>query len=369
MNFPVPGDLDELLRRADDFVLYRCVAGSRAYGLDTAESDVDIRGVFGVPANAYLGLGTPPNQISDERGDTVYFSLRRFIELAAHANPNVVELLFPPSDCVLACSDEMQLILDSRELFVTKVAYESHVEYAKVQIKRARGQNKWVNNPQSGDAPTREEFCWFVPVSLSPGGPPLRPVPLSRSGVRIDQCHASSLEHCGNVYRLYYYGDAAKGVFRDGSIVCESIPKSEEFARCIGLLIYNHPEYERAQRDHQHYWEWRQARNSSRWKSQESGEMDYDAKNMMHTFRLLLSAETLLERGQPLVRLTGPHLELLRAIKQGSFSYDELLGMAEERNQRLDSALPHSSLPERPDATQVQELLFEVTRRWERRGA
>lgn len=69
--------LENLIVPTSRHVLFECIAGSRAYGTTTATSDTDLRGVFAVPAEAYLELGGVPNQVADERGNTVYFSLRR----------------------------------------------------------------------------------------------------------------------------------------------------------------------------------------------------------------------------------------------------------------------------------------------------
>ena len=55
-----------------------------------------MRGIFAVSAAAYLDLTRPPDLLSDERGDIVYYSLRRTIELLSQANPNILELLFMP---------------------------------------------------------------------------------------------------------------------------------------------------------------------------------------------------------------------------------------------------------------------------------
>jgi predicted nucleotidyltransferase len=99
--------LNDLLQVSLDCVLFTCVAGSRAYGTHTHENDEDIRGVYAVRADRYLDLETPPPQLADERGNIVYFSLRRFIELLAVANPNVLELLFIPPDCVRNSTLEM----------------------------------------------------------------------------------------------------------------------------------------------------------------------------------------------------------------------------------------------------------------------
>ncbi|MGJ1381035.1 DNA polymerase beta superfamily protein [Sphingobacterium siyangense] len=90
--------IDEL--RDSGLILFETVVGSRAYGLATASSDTDIRGVFYLPLEYYLG-GQYIAQVANASNDEVYYELRRFVELLSKSNPNVLELLASPTDCIL----------------------------------------------------------------------------------------------------------------------------------------------------------------------------------------------------------------------------------------------------------------------------
>ncbi|HEX4998774.1 MAG TPA: nucleotidyltransferase domain-containing protein, partial [Terriglobia bacterium] len=148
----------DLLAREPDPILFECVAGSVAYGTRVTGSDEDIRGLFAVPSHAYLDLVRPPEQVGDDRNNVVYYSLRRFVELLAGANPNILELLFMPEDCVRRTTPEMALLQTEARLFITKQCAKTHAGYAMTQIRKARGQNKWINNPKPEAAPGREDF-------------------------------------------------------------------------------------------------------------------------------------------------------------------------------------------------------------------
>jgi len=357
--------LDLLRSEYGETILATYLVGSQAYGAATPESDKDYRGIFVLPSRYYLSLREPVAQIAGERNNITYYTLKRFLELAAMANPNFVEMLFMPPDCCVFESPLMQRLIENRHLFLSKQAYATHVNYAVAQIKKAKGQNKWANNPQPEEKPTEIDFCWFVPRETSGQQFPYRPIPLHESGVDLAYCACAALEHVSNTFRLYRYDEPTRQVFRSGMLVCESIPKSDEHARCIGLLIYNRPEHERALRDHENYWTWRSHRNESRWQSQERGERDYDAKNMMHTFRLLFSGEHILQHGVPLVRFEGEPLQTLLDIREGKFSYADLIAMVDANLVGLRETFRHSTLPETADLAAIDRLLVEITKEWE----
>jgi predicted nucleotidyltransferase len=358
--------IDELRSDHASAILFESVAGSRAYGTSTNTSDEDVRGIYAVRASAYLDLIRPSDQVSDDRGDIVYYSLRRVVELLAQANPNILELLFMPADCVRKMSPAMQMLIERRGQFISKQCADTHAGYAMSQIKRAKGQNKWVNNPKPRDPPRKEQFCHVIPWGGSADDAvPARPVPLNTIGWHLSEYHAARLEHASGTYRLYRYGQQAKGVFRGDVIACESIPHQEELTRFAGLLLYNEAAWRQALVDHQNYWAWRRERNEARWQQQERGELDFDAKNMMHTVRLLLSGRSLMQVGQPIVRFEGEQLALLMSIREGKLSFEEIMSIAQEILADCERFKATADLPETCDLRLATELLQAVTHHWE----
>jgi len=85
---------------------------------------------------------------------------------------------------------------------------------------------------------------------------------------------------------------------------------------------------------------------------------NYDAKNMMHTIRLLQVAEEILTTGQ--LRLRRPNREELLSIKAGNAEYDDLLHQSTELIQRIEAAYASSSLPELPDENAIERILVEM---------
>jgi predicted nucleotidyltransferase len=80
-------------------IVFEAIMGSFAYGTNTPESDVDIRGIYVQDLDSILGMGYV-EQVSDDKNDITYYEIRRFVELVRVNNPNIIELLNVPKDCI-----------------------------------------------------------------------------------------------------------------------------------------------------------------------------------------------------------------------------------------------------------------------------
>lgn len=349
-------NLEEL--QNSDRIIFECRAGSFAYGTNTEKSDIDIKGIFFQNPSELITLEEIPKQVNDENNDISYYSLRRYLELAADANPNILELLFMPEECILKSSEIYQKLLTFRSEFITEKCLETHQAYALAQIKKARGRNKWINNPQPEEKPAPDKFC-YVLSSQTDSKFPARPVKLCETALAISNLKASSVEHCPGLYRIYKSTSQTQ-LFVNETINCSSIPVEEELSNFYGLLYYNEDAYKRACTDHKNYWDWTRKRNPERWKLQEKGEIDYDPKNMQHTIRLLLTAKTILSDGYIPVRFSGENLKLLREIREGQYSYKELIAMAETVNGEIDNLKLSVKLKPPMSAQRSSEILFEL---------
>jgi len=353
-------------------IFFECVAGSHAYGTNVSTSDVDLRGFFMLPDEAYLSLIEPPQQIGDTKHDITYYSMMRAFELLQTANPNMIELLWMPEDCIRIKTPIMDKLIENRDLFISKKCFHTHSGYAFAQIKKAKGQNKKVHNPQPKEQPKKEDFCWVIMASQFRGFHhfdtdiavfPARPKPLSETGVDLSCYHATSLEHSHNIYRLYNYEDSnPKGVFRGNDMLaCESIPIEDEWNRFAGILIYNQDMFERALKDHKSYWDWMNNRNDARWVDQEKGKLNYDQKNLMHCLRLLMSGENILKCGYPLVRFEGEQKKFLMQIRKGEMEYDYLMEEVTKKMSVLEELYNTSNvIPDKVNVKKINNLYKEL---------
>jgi hypothetical protein len=116
------------------FVIYRCVVGSRAYGLEEEGSDVDRRGIYLPPASLQWSLLGVPEQLERQETQECYWELEKFLRLALRANPNVLECLYTP--LVENASPLAEELLSMRECFLTKQVYQTYNGYVMSQFKK-----------------------------------------------------------------------------------------------------------------------------------------------------------------------------------------------------------------------------------------
>ena len=129
------------------YVIYRCIVGSRAYGLDNAESDYDRRGIYLPPAEMHWSLFGVPEQLESTDPDECFWELEKFLTLSLKANPNVLEVLYSP--IVELATPLAEELLAMRSSFLSKLVYQTYNGYVMSQFSklqqdlRNRGAIKW----------------------------------------------------------------------------------------------------------------------------------------------------------------------------------------------------------------------------------
>lgn len=129
------------------FIIYRCIVGSRAYGLDNDASDIDQRGIYLPPADIQWSLQGAPEQLEQGETDECYWELQKFIGLALKANPNILECMYTP--LVEHASPVAQQLLAERSIFLSHLIYQTYNGYVLSQFKkleqdlRTTGALKW----------------------------------------------------------------------------------------------------------------------------------------------------------------------------------------------------------------------------------
>jgi predicted nucleotidyltransferase len=144
-RLPPPGS--GIAFELEDFVILRCVVGSRAYGLEGEDSDTDRRGVFLAPAEMQWSLFGAPEQFEDDAAQSCYWELQKFLGMALKANPNILECLYSP--LIEKQSDLGTELVAMRASFLSRMIFQTFNGYAMSQFKkieqdvRNHGQVRW----------------------------------------------------------------------------------------------------------------------------------------------------------------------------------------------------------------------------------
>ncbi|NUP02293.1 MAG: nucleotidyltransferase [Nonomuraea sp.] len=118
---------------SEDLIL-SVVAGSRAYGLDTEESDTDRRGVFVAPTADFWRLTKPPTHRDGPLPEQFSWEVERFCVLALEANPTILECLWSP--IVEVVTPAGRRLRELRGAFVSLRARQTFAGYADDQFRR-----------------------------------------------------------------------------------------------------------------------------------------------------------------------------------------------------------------------------------------
>lgn len=340
--------------RQKDVLLLDFVAGSHAYGTAVDGSDVDRRGVFTVPTRFLQGLNHV-DQVSDEKSDEVYYELGRLMDLLVKNNPNAMEMLGVPEDCIRYRHPVMDLL--KPEIFLSKLCEQTFGGYAMAQIRKARGLNKKIVNPEPE---TRKNLLDFCHVLHGQGSVPVIDW-LQTNGMEARHCGLVAAKHAPHVYALFddpSGGLGYRGLLSpkdDAALLCSSVPKD---AKPVAWMTCNLDAFKAHCRKYREYWQWVELRNEQRYQTNAGHGRGYDSKNLMHTLRLLDVAEEIAREG--VVHVRRKNREFLLRVRNGDYDYDYLVSLAEDKLLSIQQAYRESALPDKPNRGRVNELLVEM---------
>lgn len=167
-------------------VHYETIMGSHAYGVaDTSVKDkipdYDVYG-FAIPPKDMIfkhltgwipGFGPEPPGFeqwqkhhmfdADALGgvgkewDLQIFNIVKFFELCRQNNPNMIDSLFTPENCIVHCTQVGRMVRDNRRLFLSKECWKKFRGYASAQLKKMNDKE-----PEGGRREIIEKFGYDV---------------------------------------------------------------------------------------------------------------------------------------------------------------------------------------------------------------
>ncbi len=287
------------------------------------------------------------------------------MELLLKNNPNILEILATPDDCVLYKHPLMEKL--QLKDFLSKLCKDTFAGYAITQIKKARGLNKKIVNPMAKEKKSLLDFCYVlqgydtIPLRQWLEFPCIAGVDEGWGGLKQEQCGLINLPNSKGMFALFYDVTTTlgyKGIIQkenSNEVSLSSIPKGQE---SIAYLSVNQDGYSKYCKEYTEYWEWIAKRNDERYNTNQQHGKNYDSKNIMHTIRLLQTAEQILQKGTLNIKVTN-RAELL-SIKAGEMEYEDLLEMADSLIISIEKHYQTSSLPERPDEEKAIQNLISI---------
>lgn len=165
----------------DTGVQYEVIMGSTAYGVSQDTSDFDVYG-FSIPPRDWVfphlrgeipGFDPAGQQFaqfqqhhimdSDAMGgrgreyDLTLYNITKYFRLLTDNNPNIIDSLFVPRNCVLYSTALGELVREQRRIFLHKGAWHKFKGYAYSQLHKIK-----TKNPQGSRKAIVEEFGYDV---------------------------------------------------------------------------------------------------------------------------------------------------------------------------------------------------------------
>jgi uncharacterized protein len=343
------------------------LAGSHGYGLNRPESDLDYRGVFIAPKNYYLGLGKVEQKDTgwsiesgifdflDGQQDTVIYELKKFIQLLAGANPNILELLWLKQYPVKTPVGEY--LCQHRQMFLSKRVKHTYSGYAFAQIKKIESHRKWLLDPPQVQ-PTPEKFGLVAE----------RPLSKEELHAFLEYLYGlvrgkiEYLAEAEELHRLLTGDIDYKGLLKQHHLTDDVLEYTQNLTNSrtdFIKLLQKSQQYQNALREWNAYQSWQTNRNPARaGMEKRSG---FDLKHAMHCIRLLRSGLEILRSGEVVVdRREAGDADELKAILHGELTYEQVTKISEDLVAELDIAYGTSNLPHHPDLDAIGQLCIEL---------
>ena len=320
-------EYDFLTKRPElgDNIILLGVGGSHAYGTNVEDSDLDIRGVATNRRESII-LGSRFEQSVDTATDTTIYAFEKLVSLLCNCNPNIIEILGLKPEHYLYTSNFGRMLLDNRQIFLSKRAVHSFGGYANSQLRR-------LENKASKTASQEQEEQYIL---------------RSIESAQVD-FKRRYFEHPEDAIRLYIDRAVNEGmnteIFMDVALKHYPLRDYKDMVSEMQSIIKSYKTIGR--------------RNEN---ALAHGKI---AKHMMHLIRLYLMCINILADGVIVTYRENEH-DMLMDIRNGKYLDENdqpipaFYEMVNELEHSLEYWKAHTDLPDAPDMKEVNRLLFEV---------
>ncbi len=293
------------------------LGGSRAYGTNLPESDIDIRGVA-IRRKEDILLGNDFENFVDVNTDTTIYSFDKIIDLLTKCNPNTIELLGLDTDDYIYKNEIGELLLKNKDIFLSNRCINTFSEYALQQLYRMQ--------QKTNAALTEEELNRHI------------------SGVLNNMSKKMKDKYNLDENNLSFY-------LVDGKIKCNIIATQCSIEDLSGMLS----EFNNTLRDY---------RKTSK-RNEHALNHGKIAKHSMHLLRLYMMGIDLVSEGKIQTKRIKEH-DLLMDIRNGVYLDEngipnkQFFEIVDEYKNKFENACKNSVLPDEPDIDKINTFRMEV---------
>lgn len=306
-------------------VHYETIMGSHAYGvadtsIKTKMPDYDVYG-FAIPPKEFIfkhltgwipGFGPEPPSFDQWQRHSIFdqdalgglgkewdlqiFNIVKYFELCRENNPNMIDSLFTPENCVVHCTQVGRLVRDNRRLFLSKLCWKKFRGYASAQLKKCGNvmESKEIQDiwrfEEEHDIPRKTSLLEVENA-----------VALRRSDFDSTSLKQLTNEQLDQYHKLFEAGMAVSGRFED------------------------------------------RKRNSQ------------DNKFLYHLIRLYDEAEQIILEGDLDLQRAR---ETMKAVRRGEWTTDQIQQWAVEKDKAMEAAYVNCKLPDKPPVEPLRQLLL-----------
>lgn len=363
--------------------IFLTVVGSQSYGLANEASDIDVKGIAIPSLDAKFGFYGNFNQkdkwedkdtfetntgtefcdlvMKDIPKDRVIYDLAKFIKLAADGNPSVLEILFTDNRFHLWKTPEYDKLHTIRDEFISKRCFHSFQGYALSQLSRIKVAKRWIDAPPTHQ-PSRTEFGLpeeqkLLDTSTNGAFNKLFSEMLEVSGMKhenrefINQFMGGEVDWLAMVQKL---SDREPAIF---DLLNEDIAEVMNLKPQMIKLISQEKRYSASLKEWRDYNNWVKHRNPKRAKLEKK--CGYDSKHALHLCRLISMGKEIIS-GQGVQVYRKDDREFLLGVRQGMFTYDELIEWSDKERVEMKDLFEKCTLPKIPNMKKLQATCVEI---------
>ena len=341
----------------DKHTIYVTLHGSQAYGLANEFSDTDVKGICIPPREVEYHLYHRFEQAENSpvlearlshlknpknpKFESTIYSLRKFFLLAAEVNPNIIELLWTDPKDHFVSRFPMDKILENRHLFLSNKARYTFAGYACAQAKKIERHRKWivlgeVLPPKRADFGLPldqpkgiEETFGYMKAKVEQWNLNQFPVDEMLRAELKDTIWELLTNVSGREISVANWPDE----YHAG--VLNKMTKEFNLKEEVVALINAERAYAKAKQVYDSWVSWKKERNPARRALEEKS--GYDTKHASHLVRLMRMGYEILSEGKVIVNRTGLDADELLSIKNGGWSFDQVMEFKDQMESKLDA--------------------------------